>query len=71
MSFRGLFVSWLANGRAHILDLDLHSYREVSRKGVARNSVGTRAVGLRDRCVTAWTSGAGEKLYIHAVPDCP
>ncbi|HUS32853.1 MAG TPA: hypothetical protein VMZ53_30335 [Kofleriaceae bacterium] len=69
MSFRGLFVSWLANGRAHVLDLTTD--REVSRKGVARYSVGTRAVGVRDRCVTAWTSGAGNKVQLLAVPECP
>ena len=71
MSFRGLFVSWLAKGRAHVLDLDLHSYREVSSKRVPRHSVGTRAVWIRDRCVTAWTSGAGDKVHVLAVPDCP
>ena len=71
MSFRGVFVSWLANGRAHVLDLDLHSYREVSSTRVPRYSVGTRAVGIRDRCVTAWSSGAGNKVHVLAVPGCP
>jgi hypothetical protein len=69
MSYRGLFVSWIEGRRVHVLDLATD--RDVSSKRVARYAVGTRSVGVRDRCVTAWTSGAGNEVHVLAVPDCP
>ncbi|MBA3456392.1 MAG: hypothetical protein H0T42_25060 [Deltaproteobacteria bacterium] len=66
---RGPFVSWIENRRLHVRDLT--SERDVGAKRVSANAVGTRAVGIGERCVAAWTSGAGSKLHLLGVADCP
>ncbi len=66
---RGPFVSWIDNRRLHIRDLT--SERDVGAKRVSANAVGTRAAGIGGRCVAAWTSGAGSKLHLLSVADCP
>lgn len=65
----GPFMTWLADGRVHIRALTHETDREASRAG--RTAVGVRATGIGDRCITAWTSDAGSKLHVRAVPRCP
>lgn len=69
LSTHGVFVTWIENRRVHIRNVT--SAGDVASRRVSANAVGTSAVGFDGRCVTAWTSGAGGKLHLLGVAECP
>lgn len=69
VSSRGLFVTWLGDGKAHVIGLGAGAGHRARR--AASSPVGTRAVGVDDRCVVAWTAGGGSKLQLFSSERCP
>ncbi len=64
----GPFVTWIVGQRVFV--------RDVATAAIARGAIrgaqplGTRAVGLGDRCVAAWSAGGGAKLGVLSTA-CP
>jgi hypothetical protein len=64
---RGLFVTWISRGRAHIIGLD--GKTRLTRPAGSKTST-TRALGAGAGCVTAWTQRS-RRARLAAVDRCP
>ncbi len=64
----GPFVTWITGHRVFVRDVATAA----STRGTIRGEqpLGTRAVGVGDRCVAAWSAGGGAKLSVLSTP-CP
>jgi hypothetical protein len=67
---RGVYVTWLAGGVLRVRAVYERDAGARSRR-VAASAVGTRTLGVADRCITAWTSAGGAKLHVLATEQCP
>ncbi len=63
---RGVFVTWLRGGKLHVRRVGASRDAAVQRAG--RDAIGTRALGVGDRCIATWMSGS--KLKLLATADC-
>ena len=65
---RGAFLTWIKRGTLHVRGLG--DAENAVRARVAGSASETRAIGVDDHCVAAWTVGT-KHPHVLAVHDCP
>jgi hypothetical protein len=66
---RGLFVTWLADGKTHLRGVTTGSREHTAPTG--GTSGGTRAIGHDDECAVAWSNHDGTRLRLLTAKACP
>jgi len=66
---RGLFVTWLADGKTHLRGVTSGSREHTAPTG--GTSGGTRAIGHDGECAVAWSNHDGTRLRLLTATACP